>query len=135
MAIFSKPIDKGIPPIERRQVVLNTELFTGDIIDVTALLGGSPARTVHITTSNSADLSVRYNVIRKTYPARGMADGFGTAADLPYKHIGKEFIFIDSSMDPIPVAVDHKSEHGEGGPIKSVEVTWTTGTWSMQFFA
>jgi hypothetical protein len=135
MAIFSKPIDKGIPAILRRQSVDSTEISSGDIIDVKTLLGNSAARSMHVTTSSGSDVSVRYNVIRKVYPQRQPADGFGTAADLPYKHIGNEVIHIDQTMDPIPLPADHKSEHAELGPIESIEVTWTSGTWTFEFFA
>lgn len=134
MAIFTKYIDKGIPAGERRQVVLSSELSTGDIIDVESLLGGTPASRVQITTDGSADLTVRYNVIRMIYPQRGENDGFGTAADLPNQLLGQGSQHIDQSMDAIPVAADLKGEDGKNGPVKSVEVNWTAGTWSMQFF-
>jgi hypothetical protein len=44
MAIFSKPIDKGIPAILRRQSVDSTEISSGDIIDVKTLLGNSASQ-------------------------------------------------------------------------------------------
>lgn len=133
MATFSKQFNKAIPAGQRHQVVDSTELSTGDIIDVPGVLGGSPSRKVYVTTDGSANLQVRFNVLTKVYPKRGAADGFGTAADLPYDHIGNEVELIDGSVSLVDVAVSQTRVLLHEGPLKSIEVTWSTGTWSLEF--
>ena len=133
MATFTKNFNKAIPAGQRHQTVSNTELSSGDIISVPGILGGSNAKEVRVTTDASSDLQVRYNVLTKRYPGRTSSDGFGTPADLPYKMLAQEVELIDGSQALITVAASQINEILSSGPVSSLEVTWSTGSWTLEF--
>ena len=126
MAKIVKGVDRLIPSAERTQVFTDADAATGDIVDIFNSLGRH-ARKVRIETAGSSDLSIRRNVARNVYPLRieGVFDGplHGAPANLAQ---GQEIIDGTIAAEIIgPDAVELQ------GPLRDIEVTWSTGTWTL----
>lgn len=130
MAVFKKLVNKAIPELERLQTFTSSDVSSGDILDIVKSLG-SPAAGISIFTSDSSDLSIRFNALQEIYPERDLGDGLGTALDGPSKLLGSVETYIDQTVGSIPIGGDNEKAMHFSGPIKNIEVTWSTGTWTL----
>ena len=125
MAKFVKKVDRLVPSTERSQVFTSADISTGDIIDIAGSIGKA-ASEVRITTAGSSNLTFRKNVIQTIFPSRGN-DKFGGPIHGPNINTALGVEKIDDTM----VAETADSDTILKGPIKDLELTWSTGTWSL----
>lgn len=126
MAKVTKLVDRLIPSQERTQVFTDADASSGDVLDFLASLGKS-ARLVRIETTGSSDLSVRRNVTQTIYPQRteGIFDGPLHGQNINVAQ-GQEI--TDASVVAETIGPDNQDLQG---PVKDLEVTWTTGNWTI----
>lgn len=134
MADVVKQIDRALPPQQRYVVFSNTELSTGDVIRVFDSLG-RPADSVTIECSSGSDLEVRVNSRVKIYPIRqypsehpyGWAEtGEPVVADPREFNSGVGKIKVGSATSAISYQLNDV-------PVTDLEVTFTTGTFTIMF--
>jgi len=125
MAKISKPVDRLVPSQERSQVFTNADATSGDILDILNTLGRA-ARLVRIETAGSSDLAIRRNVIQTIYPDReeGVFDGVLHGQN---KNLAQGQEVTDSTIASLAVGTDEVLN----GPVKDLEITWSTGTWTI----
>jgi len=126
MAKIVKKVDRIIPSTQRSQVFTSVDASTGDILDLYTTLGKNAA-LVRIETVGSSDLSIRRNVSQTIFAQR--------TDDIFSGPLTGGNINTASGMDITDQSVAAEIiGPGSGqllGPVKDLEVTWTTGTWTI----
>lgn len=131
MAVIKKLVNRGIPAVERTQTFSSSEVNTGDVLDFFNSLGGA-AEIVRIILSANCDLKVRRNVLQKMYPVRD--DVFSNPLVGSNINTAQPIEYIDETVSEEPVGDATSMTVKEVvlyGPIRNMEVKWTTGTWTV----
>lgn len=128
MAVITKFTEKG----SGSQTFTNSDASTGDIIDILGSLGRH-ARQAVIYASASSNLTVRRNVRKEVFSRRKENDGLGTHADAPADNLADKTIFIDGNQAQQVIGKSAARSVTINGPLKDLEVTWSTGTWEITF--
>lgn len=126
MAKITKLVDRIVPAGERSQVFTDGDASSGDILDFKASLG-KHAKSIRIETTGSSDLSIRRNVCHTIYAPRteGIFDGQLHGANI---NTASGVQYIDGSIASEAVGPNSQDITG---PVKDLEVTWTTGNWTI----
>lgn len=131
MATITKLVNRSIAPLERVQSFTQADASTGDILDLDASLGG-PAASVRIIASDDSDLSVQRNTEQELYPLRSVDEGFGTALDPGYIQTADKREYSDTTQGTEPIGNESTAvDLTLSGPIRTLKVTWTAGTWTV----
>jgi hypothetical protein len=129
MAKIVKKVDRIIPSAQRTQTFTQADMSSGDIIDIKTTLG-RPAKSAQLTHSASGGLSLKRNVLHKLYPTRLVDPHSGIESGM-YLNLSLEQEVID---DTVVAESDHTDAHTNEtieGPLTSLEITWTSGTWQL----
>ena len=133
MAKVSKPVDKLVPATERTQVFTNLDASSGDILDIIASLH-RPAKKITIETAASSDLTVRTNVVSVIYPLREHGENSSFLQSGPLTGANVNLAQGVEKIDGSMAQIDANPSLELTGPIKDLEVTWTTGTWVVTVY-
>ena len=88
MAKVEKKVDRAVPVNKRTQVFTQADAGSGDILMINSSLGKS---ATHLRVEAIADMTVKFNVIRKVYPKRSYEPLFNGSPEINVA-LGKEII-------------------------------------------
>ena len=127
MADITKKVDRAINSNLRAQTFTEADASQGDVILVKASLG-RPARTVTIETS--AGMSVKFNVYRDVYQARGYEGDLMYTAHMPNLTSGGPVKGDSAALESIDAG--DVFELNKELPVNDIElVTVSGGTFSI----
>jgi hypothetical protein len=130
MAVFSKKGDRLTHPIYKSVKVESSELSSEDIVDLVESLG-KHARVIKIVTSGGSNLSIRTNVRNIHYRPR-LHDQWSNPLTGPHVNLTEKVESIDNTQPSEDLTSSEPTTWElHDGPFKDIELTWTTGTWTL----